>query len=84
MYEIEWRPKAVRQFRKLPTKARQQIADAVNKLARPEAAPNVRPLKNHEIGFRLRVGNYRVLFDVYQAVRIVLIEEVKKRDEQTY
>ena len=35
-------------------------------------------------GYRLRVGNYRVFFDFDGAVRIVSIEEVKKRDERTY
>jgi len=33
---------------------------------------------------RLRVGNYRVLFDWDGGVRIVNIEEVRKRDEHTY
>lgn len=84
MYEIEWRPKAVRQFRKLPTQIRVKISDAVESLVTPQIAKNVRPLKKHAVGFRLRVGNYRVLFDVHESVRIVLIEEVKKRDDQTY
>lgn len=47
-------------------------------------ARNVKALTNHEYGYRLRVGNYRVFFDFDGAVRIVSIEEVKKRDERTY
>jgi mRNA-degrading endonuclease RelE of RelBE toxin-antitoxin system len=47
-------------------------------------ARNVTVLTNHEHGYRLRVGNYRVFFDFDGAVRIVSIEEVKKRDERTY
>ena len=47
-------------------------------------ARNVTALTNHEYGYRLRVGNYRVFFDFDGAVRIVSIEEVKKRDERTY
>ena len=84
MYRIEWRPKAVRQFRRLPTIARQRIAEAVDQLVTPGQARNVRPLRNHDAGFRLRVGNYRVLFDIHHTVRIVMIEEVRKRDERTY
>jgi len=84
MYEIEWRPKAVRQFRKLPSDVRQQIIDAVDQLTKPDDASHVRPLKNHPAGFRKRVGNHRILFNIHRAVRIVTIEEVKKRDEQTY
>jgi mRNA-degrading endonuclease RelE of RelBE toxin-antitoxin system len=47
-------------------------------------ARNVKALTNHEYGFRLRVGNYRVFFDYDGAVRIVSIEEIRKRDERTY
>lgn len=47
-------------------------------------ARNVKALTNHEYGYRLRVGNYRVFFDFDGAVRIVSIEEVRKRDERTY
>jgi mRNA-degrading endonuclease RelE of RelBE toxin-antitoxin system len=47
-------------------------------------ARNVKTLTNHEYGYRLRVGNYRVFFEFDGAVSIVSIEEVKKRDERTY
>jgi mRNA-degrading endonuclease RelE of RelBE toxin-antitoxin system len=48
------------------------------------AARKVKALTNHEYGFRLRVGNYRVFFDFDGTVRIVSIEEVRRRDERTY
>jgi len=44
----------------------------------------VKALTNHAYGYRLRVGEYRVLFDVLGAIEVVSIEEVKKRDERTY
>ena len=47
-------------------------------------ARNVNALTNYEYEYRLRVGNYRVFFDFDGAVRIVSIEEVRKRDERTY
>ena len=47
-------------------------------------ALNVNAITNHEYGWRLRVGNYRVFFEFDGAVRIVSIEEVRKRDERTY
>ena len=35
-------------------------------------------------GYRLRAGNDRVFFEFDGAVRIVSIEEVRRRDERTY
>jgi len=45
---------------------------------------NIKVLKNHAYGYRLRVGRYQVLFDWQEIVKIVEIQEVKKRDEHTY
>ena len=50
----------------------------------PTNVANVRALKGHEVRYRLRVGNYRVLFDLDDGVRIITVQEVKKRDERTY
>ena len=84
MFNITWKPRALKQMRKIPAKAGARIRRAVDTLAEPHAAKNVVPLKGHDYGFRMRVGEYRVLFDVDNAVRIVSIEEVKPRNERTY
>jgi len=34
--------------------------------------------------FRLRVGRYRVFFDYDGQIRIIAIQEIRKRDEHTY
>ena len=82
---INWQPKALRQLRKVEAHAGKQIRAAVStELLDLSKARNVKALTNHEYGFRLRVGNYRVFFDYDGAVRIVSIEEVRKRDERTY
>ena len=85
MNAINWRPKALRQLRKIDAHVGKQIRAAVStELLDLSKARNVKALTNHEYGYRLRVGNYRVFFDFDGAVRIVNIEEVRKRDERTY
>ena len=85
MNAINWQPKALRQLRKIDAHAGKQIRLAVgDELIDLSLARNVKALTNHEYGYRLRVGNYRVFFNFDGAVRIVSIEEVKKRDERTY
>ncbi|AEA71714.1 hypothetical protein AK973_5747 [Pseudomonas brassicacearum] len=49
----------------------------------PDAA-NVKALVGHDYAYRLRVGRYRVMFDWDGAIKIVSIQEVRKRDERTY
>jgi mRNA interferase RelE/StbE len=70
---------------KIDAHAGKQIRPAVStELLDLSKARNVKALTNHEYGFRLRVGNYRVFFDYDGAVSILSIEEVRKRDERTY
>ena len=85
MNSINWQPKALKQLRKVDAQANKQIRTAVTvELADLTKARNVKSLKDHEYGYRLRVGSYRVLFDFDGTVRIVSIEEIRKRDERTY
>ena len=85
MNSINWQPKALKQLRKIDAQAGKQIRTAVTvELADLSKASNVKSLTNHEYGYRLRVGSYRVFFEFDGAVHIVNIEEVRKRDERTY
>lgn len=86
MNAINWKPKALKQLRKIHPQAGAAIRQSVNaELIDLDAARNVKALVNHAYGYRLRVGDYRVFFDLEGgAACIVSIEEVRKRDERTY
>ncbi len=83
MYSIEWTRRALKQLKRIQQQRQKQIVVAVRDLQNWPNCRNVKALQNHS-GYRLRVGRYRVLFDVEDDLRIIEIEEVKKRDERTY
>ena len=84
MNKVQWSTRALRQVRKLPDSERQQISEAADDLENMPNCQQVKALKNHRYGYRKRVGQYRILFDWDGIVRIVSIEEVRKRNERTY
>ncbi|MBV8048964.1 MAG: type II toxin-antitoxin system RelE/ParE family toxin [Paludibacterium sp.] len=84
MNSIHWTPKAARQLRKLDKPAQRDVFEAVSDLANMPECRNIKALTGHPFGYRLRVGHYRVLFDWDGRLRIIEIQEVKKRDERTY
>lgn len=84
MYAVNWSNKAKKQLRKIDRKEQLTIIDAVDRLEEFPNARNVISLTKHEYEYRMRVGNYRILFDADTEVRIIEIQQVKKRDEQTY
>ena len=85
MYNIDWKPKARKQLFKIKDiAARERIVDAVDTLVVFPNCRAVKRLENHQHEYRLRAGSYRVLFDARTSIRIIEIQEVKKRDEHTY
>lgn len=84
MNTINWSRKAVKQLRKINKADQPKLYDAAQALVHMPNVQNIKALINHQSGYRLRVGNYRILFDWDGGVKIVNIEEVQKRDEHTY
>ncbi|WP_439258328.1 type II toxin-antitoxin system RelE family toxin [Lonepinella sp. BR2271] len=83
MNKIIFQPKAIKQLRKIPQGI--EIYDKCETLKDFPHCPNVKALKNHKYQYRFRVGNYRVLFNFQNGImNIISIEEVKKRDDNTY
>ena len=82
---ISWAPRAAKQLRKLPSRAQSAIRDDVrDKLSVFPRCSGVKALTSHANSYRLRVGNYRIFFEFDGTIKLVRIEEVKKRDERTY
>jgi mRNA-degrading endonuclease RelE of RelBE toxin-antitoxin system len=87
MYEIDIRPKAQRQLKKLAKKQREiylTIMVSIDSLVNFPEVVSIKTLKAHDYQYRLRVGDYRILFDADTRVEIIEVQEVKKRDESTY
>ena len=83
--DVIWQTKAVKQLKKIGNRVVQErILTATRGLSEFPACSNVKRLVDHEPTHRLRVGNWRVLFNVFEEISIISIEEVKKRDENTY
>ena len=87
MVSIEWSTRAFRQLRKIKSlKEQRTIYDATSELKSWPDCRGVKKLKNYKYQYRLMVGKkqWRVLFDVSDNLRIIWIQEVKKRDDRTY
>lgn len=84
MNSINWTKQALKQLRKIDAQHQKTIVVAVRVLADMPNCQNIKALTNHEYGYRLRIGNFRVIFDWSSEIKIVEIQEVRKRDERTY
>ena len=62
--EVIIKGKALKELSKLDKAQANKILDAVENLANYPDVRNIKKLKNHTPTHRLRVGDYRVLFDI--------------------
>ena len=77
---IEYDPKAVKQLKKLEKAMALQIIEGIEKYALDEKAKKIVKLKTpFDGGFRLRVGDYRVIF--YKEDDLILISKIAHRKE---
>jgi mRNA interferase RelE/StbE len=79
-----WSKKATKQAKPLEKRSFRAVREAVEGILSWPDCRNVKALAGRD-GYRVRVGRNRVLFAVREGkMRIIFIEEVKKRDERTY
>lgn len=78
---IEWRTSAVRELRKLDRQVVPQIIHAIGALALDPLPRRCRKLRSGERTYRIRVGDYRVVYEFFEKESIVEISRVRHRRE---
>ncbi len=71
-YELRLSPAAARQLRKLDNTARRRVRAAVELLAEDPRPPGAKKLVGGEGEWRVRTGNYRIIYEVHDQVLVVL------------
>lgn len=88
IYRIEVSPSADRDLQKLKARIVRQdfkrLAMAIDKLASEPRPHNVRKIENAATAYRIRVGSYRIVYDIHDDKKLVLILQVARRSETTY
>jgi mRNA interferase RelE/StbE len=78
-YRIDYANGVEKDFRKIPQKSADRIASAIDRLAEnPQPAGCVK-LAGYDIDYRIRIGNYRVIYQIHDSVLMVLVIEVGHR-----
>ncbi|TYQ28250.1 type II toxin-antitoxin system RelE/ParE family toxin [Pseudanabaena sp. UWO311] len=77
-YGIAFKPKAVKDLRDLPKLIQGKILEKIQ-LMENDLAGDVKKLTNFTTEYRLRVGNYRVLFEIEDTN--IVNYRVKPRDK---
>ena len=80
-YTIEVRPGARRDLKALPREMLPRISRKIDSLANNPRPRGVEELSGSEDSYRVRVGDYRILYEIRDDVILVIIVRVRHRRE---
>jgi mRNA interferase RelE/StbE len=80
MFAIRFTQAALRDFTALPREAQQRIRPKINALAQNPYPHGTKKLKG-ENAFRIRIGDYRIIYEVRGNELIVLVLRIAHRRE---
>ncbi len=78
-YQVRLAPAAVRQLRKLDPPGRRRVQAAIDLLAEDPRPPGARPLVGGAGEWRVRTGDFRIIYDIRDGELLVLIVKVGHR-----
>ncbi len=80
-YKIEFKPAALRSFSSLPKPIQKQIAKKIDALANNPRPPRVKKLSGSESRYRIRSGEYRVVYEIRDNLLLILVVRIGHRRE---
>lgn len=80
-YEIEFTNKAEKLFKKLAKAVQRRLARKIDSLVENPRGSNVKKLSGEENVYRLRDGDYRIVYAIYDAKLLVVIVKIGHRRE---
>jgi mRNA interferase RelE/StbE len=83
-FRVELATPARRQLDKLPNEERARILASLARMGDDPYAGDIQRLKGHRFGWRRRVGNYRILYDLDPVSRVVIVARIERRGTTTY
>ena len=78
-YNIRWKNSAAREIRKLPAEAVLRILAAVDSLSFDPFPPEARKMAAVESTFRIRVGDYRIIYRILNDILVIEIVRIGHR-----
>ena len=80
MYQIEIEASAQKTLKKLPESIRERIAKYIANLASNPRPAGCKKLKGHN-KYRVRVGNYRIIYEIRDDILVVIIIKIGDRKD---
>lgn len=80
-YTVTFTNSAAREFRSLPSEIKRRVGNVVDSLQRTPRPPGVRKLQGRDELYRLRIGPYRVVYEIDDRTVCIVVAKIRHRSE---
>ncbi|MBD2499948.1 type II toxin-antitoxin system RelE family toxin [Anabaena azotica] len=80
-YKVEILKGALKQLKKLSPEVQERIQAKIDELATEPRPNGVKKLKGQENTYRIRVGDYRILYDIFDDILLVTVVDIGHRSK---
>ncbi len=80
-FRVDWKKSTKKDLRKLPSAVMDRIIEAAGSLAGNPFPHGVEKLAGADHAYRIRVGDYRVVYEVFAESGLVEIQRVRHRKD---
>jgi mRNA interferase RelE/StbE len=80
-YKIEVKKSAAKALKKIPKADRKRIVDKIDSLAENPPSPETTKMKGNNPFHKIHVGDYRIIYEIQEAVLLILIVKVGHRKD---
>ncbi len=80
-YKVEWKNSAYKELQKLPRPMIKRVVEAVDDLAVNPYPSGIKKLIGSDHSYRIRVGDYRIVYEVVEDKLIIHVIRVRHRKD---
>ena len=80
-YRIEVKRSAAKALKKIPKPERKSISKKIDSLAEKLPNPDITKMKGNNPFHKVRVGNYRIIYEIQDDVLLILIVKIGHRKD---
>jgi mRNA interferase RelE/StbE len=81
VFEVLLERSAEKDLRRLSARIHDQVVDRITALGKNPRPPGCRKLSGSENDWRVRVGDYRIIYEIADVIRVVRVHRIRHRRE---
>ena len=80
-YRVEFKRSAAKALKKIPKSDQRRICDRIDSLSENLQEPAITKMKGDNPFHRIRVGDYRIIYEIHSDILIIMVLKIGHRKE---